>query len=123
MMKVAILEDDARIARFITLGLETEFYQAESFSSFDEFMKKLEKENFDVLIMDRMIGRQDALQCITGIRAVAPNIKIITLLSLAGSLKLLKRLDIAVDDYLEKPFRYEDLSSSIKNITCRDLIS
>ena len=120
MTRIAVLEDDARVAKFITMGLSAESYHVESFSLINELTDLLQEQKIDILVMDRMIGKADALNWIKTIKLLAPNVKIIILSALAGSINRIKGLEVGADDYLEKPFQYQELSLRIKKLASKD---
>lgn len=116
MVRIAILEDDPRVASFISAGFKSEFYQVETFLTINEFTDTLQEHSFDLLILDRMIGRTDALGWIKTIKSLCPHIKILVLSALSGSINRIKGFEVGADDYLEKPFQYHELSLRVKNL-------
>ncbi|MBF0299376.1 MAG: response regulator transcription factor [Oligoflexia bacterium] len=114
--KIAILEDDLRVSNFIANGLKAEFCVVETFNLINDFLEILPDQSFDILIMDRMIGKLDSVKYITKIREFDPNIKIIILSALSGSLNRISGLEMGADDYLEKPFQFQELNLRIKKL-------
>ncbi len=120
MTSVAVLEDDLMIAKFITTNLTADLYQVEGFSLINELINRLQEQKFDILVMDRMIGKLDAVTWIKTIRALVPEIKILILSALSGSINRIEGLEIGADDYLEKPFQYQELKLRIKKLAEKD---
>jgi len=120
MTSIAVLEDDSCIERFITNGLRAENYQVQSFSVINELVNALQEQDFSILIMDRMIGSIDALTWVRTFKLLKPEIKVLTLSALAGSIQRISGLENGSDDYLEKPFEYRELSLRIKKLNSKD---
>ncbi|MBF0359791.1 MAG: response regulator transcription factor [Oligoflexia bacterium] len=118
--RIAILEDDLRVSNFITTGLKMEFGVVEGFNSINDFIEALSQQNFDILIMDRMIGKLDSVKFITNIKEIAPQIKIIILSALSGSLNRISGLEMGADDYLEKPFQFQELNLRIQKLFAKN---
>lgn len=116
MTRIALLEDDEKVAKFITMGLKAESYYVENFILIDELIAALESRQFDILIMDRMIGKLDALDWMRAVRTLSPGIKIIILSALTGAINRITGLKAGADDYTEKPFQYHELSLRIKKL-------
>ena len=123
MARVAILEDDVRVAKFIADGLKVEAYQVEIFTVINQLIDTLQEQAFDILIMDRLIGKLDAVSWIKTIRSLRPNIKILILSALSGSINRIKGLEVGADDYLEKPFQYHELSLRVKKLVKKETSS
>ena len=123
MIRIAVLEDDVRVAKFISMGLRTEDYQVENVSLISDLTDLIQEQQFDILIMDRMIGKSDALNWIKTIKLLSPNIKIIVLSALSGSINRINGLEIGADDYLEKPYQYQELSLRIKKLTSKNSLN
>ncbi len=123
MASIAVLEDDSRVASFIAMGLTAESYHVENFSIINEFIERLQGQEFDILIMDRMIGKLDSLSWMKTIRTLVPNAKIIVLSALSGSVNRIVGLEVGADDYLEKPFQYQELSLRVKKLIKKDKLS
>jgi len=120
MKRIAILEDDESISKFITAGLRAEAYHVECFSLVDELITFLQDNKFDVLIMDRMLEQEDSLRWMNTVKLLVPDIRIIVLSALSGSIHRIKGLECGADDYLEKPFQYNELSLRIKKLMNKD---
>jgi two-component system OmpR family response regulator len=120
MERIAILDDDKCIANFIMLGLKNESFHVDCFSQINELTDQLEQQTYDFLIMDRMIGKSDAVNWLKTIKLLAPRIKIIILSSLSGSMNRIKGLEMGADDYIEKPFHYDELKIRLSKLTSKD---
>lgn len=118
-IQVLVVEDEPKLERFIRAALEREGMQVESVSEIHSIMDFLERITFDVVVMDRMLNRDDTIQILPKVREKYPNLKILILSVLGDSMQKVKALEIGADDYLSKPFHVPELIARVRTLMRR----
>lgn len=120
-MLLLLIEDDPRLSQYLTQALGREAYQVEACSSVGEveaFMAT-DTEPPLVVILDRMLGRQDGATLIEKLKARFPEAGILVLSSLDTPSEKARIIDAGADEYLSKPFSLEELSARLRLVIRR----
>ncbi len=120
-MAIVIVEDESRVLSFLSEALRKEGYvihACETYESALESIKSLNKE-IEVLVLDRLLGRQDAISLIPIAKKEAPNARILILSTINDPAQKAAALDLGADDYLGKPFSLVELSARIRSLSRR----
>ncbi len=120
-MKILLVEDEPRVQRFITMGLEQAGMTVDSLSQFDEVEVALQLHDFDVVVLDRLLGSQDTLTLLPRLRKLHPHLKILILSALSEVDQKVDGLEQGADDYLGKPFHIEELVARVRNLARQTL--
>ncbi|NDK19950.1 response regulator transcription factor [Candidatus Gracilibacteria bacterium] len=120
-MKILIIEDNRILAKNIREYLTLKAFQAEV--AFDGIMgkEKANSEHFDVIVLDINLPGKDGLTLCQELREVGNNTPIIFLTSSNTSKDVVKGLNIGADDYMGKPFDFEELISRIQALGRRNI--
>jgi DNA-binding response OmpR family regulator len=118
-MRILIVEDEHRIATSIKKGLEQESYAVDiSFDGQDGY-DKATIEDYDLIILDRMLPEMDGVDICKNLRKENIHTPIL-MLTAKGELKdKVTGLDSGADDYLIKPFAFEELLARIRALIRR----
>jgi two-component system OmpR family response regulator len=109
-MKVLLVEDNERVTRFVTKGLQEAGHTADHADNGRDGLFLAASERYDVIIMDRMLpGNIDGLSLITALRQSGSQTPILILSALADVDERIKGLTAGGDDYLTKPFAFGEL--------------
>ncbi len=119
-MNVLVVDDERRVLKFVSTALSRAAMQVECASSIDEMQRFLERMSFDVLILDRMLGRDDSLRAVSSIKKSYPKMKILFLSALREVEQKALGLERGADDYLDKPFHVPELVARVRSLTRRD---
>ncbi len=118
-MKILLVEDEKKVAAFIKKGLEQEFYSVDTAFDGKEGFDLAVKEEYDLMIIDIMLPLKDGISLLKELR----NEKIITpvlLLTAKDNLdSKIDGLDSGADDYLTKPFAFEELLARVRALLRR----
>jgi DNA-binding response OmpR family regulator len=117
-MRILLVEDDAKIAKFIEKGLKEEGYVTHWVK---DGLAGLEAatEPWDLIILDRMLPKMDGLTVCKRVREAGQQVPIL-FLSAKGTLEnRVEGLDCGADDYLPKPFGFSELLARIRALTRR----
>ncbi len=109
-MKVLLVEDNERVTRFVTKGLQESGHTADHADNGRDGLFLAASEHYDVIIMDRMLpGNIDGLSLISALRQSGNHTPILILSALADVDERIKGLRAGGDDYLTKPFAFGEL--------------
>jgi two-component system, OmpR family, response regulator len=132
-VKVLLVEDDQKIAEFITDGLELEGWQVKHHSNGRLGLHAAQQGDYDIIIADIMMPEMDGLTMISKLRSSGTNTPVIILSAKISVDDRIQGLQEGGDDYLTKPFAMAELiirmqvlmrrlnSSSQRIFTCADL--
>ncbi len=109
-MKVLIVEDNERVARFVTKGLQEAGHTTDHAENGRDGLFLAASERYDVIVMDRMLpGTIDGLAIIEALRKAGNHTPILILSALSDVDERIKGLRAGGDDYLTKPFAFGEL--------------
>lgn len=113
-MRILLVEDEKRIADFIARGLKEEHYAVDVACDGEEGLYLAELNPYDLMIFDIMLPKQDGIAICRQLRkkqVLTP----ILMLSARSSIKdKVSGLNSGADDYLTKPFSFEELLARVK---------
>ena len=112
-MKVLIVEDDPKIASLLKNGLTEEFFSVDLSNNGDEAIYLANVNNYGVIILDIMIHGSDGYEVCKKIRSHKIKTPIIMLSAKSAIEDKVKFLNLGADDYLTKPFDFEELLARI----------
>ena len=115
-MKIIIIEDSKKLADFLKKGLENEGYAADCFYNGLSGEKQilLNSEDYDLLILDLMLPDKSGLDICRKIREKNIRVPVIMLTARDSTLDKVTGLDSGADDYLIKPFEFEELLARVR---------
>ncbi len=118
-MRILLIEDDERVAKAIAKNLKAETY-AVDFAPDGMTGEELAKINpYDVIILDRMLPRQNGLATCSHLRRDGVLTPILMLTALGEVEDRIEGLDSGADDYLPKPFHSGELLARIRSLARR----
>lgn len=120
-MKLLIIEDDANILSFLERGFREDGYIVESaMDGLDGEYLALQNK-YDVIILDWMLPNKSGIEILTSLRA-HKNTTLTIMLSAKAEVKdKISGLSIGADDYLSKPFSFEELQARVEALYRRSL--
>lgn len=119
MPRVLVIEDERKVARFIQKGLAAEGMETSIAETGDEGLRLAMERDFDIITMDLSLPGIDGISAIRTLRE-KKNPACILILSARGALKdKLLGFDVGADDYLPKPFAFEELVVRIRALLRR----
>lgn len=113
MIKILIVEDEEKIARFIELELVHEGYKVEKATNGRVGLEIAEKGEVDLVILDVMLPEINGLEVLRRLRKTS-DIPIIMLTARDAVMDKVSGLDAGADDYITKPFAIEELLARIR---------
>lgn len=120
--KIGIVDDEKDILELIDLNLKKNGFLSYPFEKGDDLLKFLEKEFFDLIIVDLMLPDIDGFELIKFLKEKYPSIPVIILTAKGDEVDKVVGLEIGADDYIVKPFSIRELIARIKAILRRSKI-
>ena len=118
-MKILIVEDDRKVAGFIEQGLKEEGYIVDVAPDGDEATMLAHVYEYDLILLDVVLPKKNGFQVAAELRREGRNTPILMLTSRDAVEDVVRGLDAGADDYLAKPFRFEELLARIRALSRR----
>jgi two-component system, OmpR family, KDP operon response regulator KdpE len=116
--RVLVIDDDARMRRFLEINLDAEGYAVVSAASGRAGFEAVLGQQPDAIILDLMLPDMDGLELCRRMREFS-DLPIIILTALKEESQLVQGLDVGADDYIAKPFSREELLARIRAVLRR----
>ncbi len=118
-MRILLAEDERDMNMLITKILKKEGYSVDSCFDGEEALEYLRGADYDAAILDIMMPKKDGYKVVEELRNRGSEIPVIFLTAKDGIQDRVKGLDIGADDYLIKPFDFDELLARIRAMTRR----
>lgn len=119
-MKILLVEDEAKLGRAIKRGLEQDGYAVDLLANAEDGLVYAETEQYDVIILDRMLpGGADGLDICKALRKKGNTTPTLMLTARGEIEDRVTGLDSGADDYLVKPFDFEELLARVRALSRR----
>ena len=118
-MQIILIEDDKRISDFILKGLEENGHLVTLCKTAEDFLNQYIHASYDLIICDIMLPEMDGIQLVQTLRYKKIFTPILMLTALSSVQDKVSALDFGADDYMSKPFHFDELLSRIKALTRR----
>ena len=112
--RVLIAEDEARIASFLEKGLRANGFTTEVARDGDEALRLGRTGRFDLLILDLGLPGKDGFSVLRELRDEGRSLPVVILTARSGITDTVTGLDGGADDYITKPFSFEELLARIR---------
>jgi two-component system, OmpR family, response regulator MprA len=116
--RILVVEDDRPLAATLERVLATEGYDVEVAGDGNEALRRARDRPFELVVLDVMLPGLDGIAVCKRLRATGP-IPILLLTALGGTDERVRGLDSGADDYLVKPFAYEELLARVRALLRR----
>ncbi len=118
-MRILVVEDERKVASFIKHGLEEERYIVETASDGITGLEMSMNNQFDAILLDVMLPGKDGFTILKELRDVGVSTPILMLTARGTTEDRVHGLDLGADDYLPKPFSFEELAARLRSILRR----
>lgn len=112
-MKILLIEDDKDTADYIHRGLKEEGHTVDVVGDGKTGLLLASTEQYDVLVVDRMLPELDGLSLVKTLRGTDTNAPVLFLTTLGGVDDRVEGLDAGGDDYLVKPFAFSEFMARV----------
>lgn len=116
-MKLLIAEDDPDLNKILVKKLRTDGFDAESCFNGEEAVDRVQFADYDVVIMDIMMPVMDGIEALRTIRNQGISTPVIFLTAKDAVSDKVKGLNIGANDYIVKPFSFDELIARINAVT------
>ncbi len=113
MARILIVEDEEKIARFVTLELEHEGYQVEHATDGRTAVDLALERNYDLILLDVLLPQLNGMEVLRRVRK-HKDVPVIMVTARDAVMDKVAGLDAGADDYLTKPFAIEELFARIR---------
>jgi heavy metal response regulator len=118
-MRILVVEDEKKVSSFIKRGLEEEKYEVDVAYDGDEGIKLAIDRQYDAIILDWMLPKQDGLSVLKELRAQHKATPVLMLTAKDTVDDIVAGLDSGSDDYLTKPFAFAELLARVRALLRR----
>jgi len=118
-MRVLLVEDDPRIARFVSRGLRERTYAVDVADNGADALYKFFVSDYDVVVLDVMIPERNGYEVCRELRTRGSHVPVLMLTARDAVADRIKGLDSGADDYLTKPFAVAELAARLRALLRR----
>jgi len=113
-MAILVIEDEERIAWFLVRGLATHGYPVEHVATGAQALARLSRGGTDLVVLDLALPDIDGLDILRRLREENRPVPVIILTARSDVDDLVRGLDLGADDYLTKPFAFDELLARVR---------
>ncbi len=118
-MKILIVEDEKKVAKFLKQGLEEERYACEVAYDGAQGEVMASAGNYDLIILDILLPKKDGILVLKGLRSKQVKTPVLMLTAKSAVEEKVEGLDSGADDYLTKPFAFAELVARVRSLIRR----
>ena len=118
-MHILIVEDEKKVASFLQRGLAAEHYEVDVVHDGDAGLERALETDYDLVVLDVMLPGRDGLAVLRELRARRRLVPVLLLTARGGVADKVSGLDLGADDYLTKPFAFEELLARVRALLRR----
>ncbi len=118
-MRVLLVEDDARVASFIRRGLREEQYTVDVAGDGEQALFLAQTGEYDLLILDWLLPKRSGLEVLRTLRTERVAVPVLILTAKDELQDKVTGLDAGADDYLTKPFKFDELLARVRALLRR----
>ncbi|HKP06841.1 MAG TPA: response regulator transcription factor [Microbacterium sp.] len=115
MTRILIVEDEPRIAAFVSRGLEAAGYETIVFEDGPEGLESALRGDADLVLLDVGLPTMDGFEVLRELRARGSAIPVIMLTARSSTRDTVTGLDAGANDYVPKPFTFEELLARVRS--------
>ncbi len=113
--KILVVDDEQSMREFLEIMLKKEGYRISLASNGEEVIKLLEKDIFDLVLLDIRMPKMDGIAVLKRIKGLSPETVVIMITAYASADTAIKAMKEGAYDYITKPFKIEEIKLIIRN--------
>ena len=121
-MRVLVVEDEKSLCESIAKGLRLDGYEVDTVFDGTEASEVISSDSFDLIILDLNLPGMDGMDILKNMRASDNETNVLILSARGGLNDKIEGLDSGANDYLCKPFHFEELEARVRSLTRRRTI-
>jgi len=118
-MNILLADDEKPLLNFLSRGLRAEGFECTCLSELHEVLPFIKKSSPQIVVLDRLFGSQDSLSILDSVKALPNPPMVLMLTALDEVSERVKGLEMGADDYLCKPFDFDELLARISALRRR----
>lgn len=118
-MRILLVEDEKKVASFIRRGLEAESHAVDVAHDGNTGLQRALEDAYDLVILDVMLPGRDGIEVLREIRKRSKAVPVLLLTARSTVADRVAGLDAGADDYLAKPFAFEELLARVRALLRR----
>jgi heavy metal response regulator len=122
-VRILVVEDEKKVASFIKKGLEEEYYSVDTAFDGKEGFRLALNEEYDLIILDVMLPYKDGFTLLKELRSENVQTPVLFLTAKSSLTDKIEGLNTGADDYLTKPFSFEELVARVRALLRRISVS
>jgi two-component system copper resistance phosphate regulon response regulator CusR len=118
-VRILIIEDETKVAGFLQRGLEAEGYHVDVAHDGTSGEQKARTGKSDLLILDVLLPGKNGFDILRDLRKDRVKLPVLMLTARSGTEDIVGGLDLGADDYLTKPFAFDELLARVRSLLRR----
>ena len=118
-MRILLVEDDNRVASFVRRGLREEQYAVDMAADGEKAIFMCQTGEYDLIILDLMLPKKDGMEVLRTLRGSKNGTPVLILTAKDKPKDKVEGLNAGADDYLTKPFGFEELLARVRALLRR----
>ncbi len=118
-MRLLLVEDEPKVASFVKKGLEAESYAVDVAADGEDGLHLATTEDYDLILLDILLPKLNGYEVLRGLRERDIRTPVLMLTARGALDDRVKGLDLGADDYLVKPFAFEELLARVRALLRR----
>ncbi|MCM1991325.1 response regulator transcription factor [Oceanirhabdus seepicola] len=118
-MRILVVEDEKDLLESIAEGLRIDGYAVDTCDNGEDAYELAFTENYDLIVLDLNLPKMDGIDVLKEIRKTNQDVKVLILTARTHIRDKVKGLDLGANDYLTKPFHFEELEARIRSLLRR----
>lgn len=118
-MRILLVEDDLRVASFIRRGLREEHYVVDLAEDGEKAIFLAQASQYDLIILDLLLPKRDGMDVLRTLRGAGLTLPVLILTAKDKPKEKIDGLNTGADDYLTKPFGFDELLARIRALLRR----
>jgi heavy metal response regulator len=118
-MRILVVEDERKVARFIERGLKEECYAVDVAPDGEEGLWRALNTPYDLIVLDVLLPKKDGFQVLRELRAAGNPSRVLMLTARDSIEDRVRGLDAGADDYLVKPFAFAEFLARVRALLRR----
>src|SRR5450759_4968228 len=118
-LRILVIEDDRKLVEVLRLGLKEEGFAVDAAADGDEGLDLALATEYDAIVLDLMLPKRSGLDLLKELRTRHRAAPVLILTARSAVEDRIRGLDLGADDYLAKPFSFQELLARLRAITRR----